>query len=391
MPFVDFGDPLAFVVDVSCGSSFTCAVVALGGTRREIRCFGANDLGQLGRVTGSEQEQTDTTVASDQVILGARTPEQVSCSLTTACAVLSGGALTCWGTTISVQPELLLGRGQPLPEGRWASGTRSSLVEFGRRRPAIVQLPSVEASRGEECSDLKEDISFVRGNGWLIASPSAASTVAVIPGAGPCKPAVASLAFGTATAFQLDGWRLREGPSGGVQTLIGLGGLDIVSESYLGAFVGRQLIVPGTSELVSERTERCDFLDQQLYSSTFSDLLDSIQFLVEAMTDDGLVATAGGSRIRMSSPLLELLQHLRPGAVPGGVQLQVRSVPATDCVWKGLDGLICTGPPGYGESSPATACLPGLARRSGSSHGSLSRSNDSSVCAGAGYLAFRPP
>ena len=151
MPYVDFGVPGGgFVLDVSCGVDFTCAVVVSEGNKRSIHCFGDNQYFQLGRRTDSIQEEVNPTRPSTALNFGGRHPESVACDRTTACAVLTGGGVTCWGSSVSTEPAMILGRGQSLVAGEWTDITRSALVQLGRRRPAILQLlappPSTVAS-----------------------------------------------------------------------------------------------------------------------------------------------------------------------------------------------------------------------------------------------------
>jgi alpha-tubulin suppressor-like RCC1 family protein len=77
---------LTGVTDISCGRSFACAV-ATGGT---ISCWGDNRWGQLGDKT---MNQSNVPVA----VKGVTNATKVSAGFYHTCAVLNGGGLVCWG------------------------------------------------------------------------------------------------------------------------------------------------------------------------------------------------------------------------------------------------------------------------------------------------------
>jgi hypothetical protein len=81
-------DPSMKFTHVSAGRLHTCG---LAGT--QVYCWGDNEFGQLGHGLGP---MTPTPTA---VPLG-KPATQVSAGTTTSCAILSGGSLACWETTL---------------------------------------------------------------------------------------------------------------------------------------------------------------------------------------------------------------------------------------------------------------------------------------------------
>lgn len=83
----------ADVVELSAGGYQTCAVTSAGA----VKCWGANDLGQLG---DGSSDSSPTPV--DVVSLGAGV-RSVASGYEHTCAVTSGGAVKCWGANESGQ------------------------------------------------------------------------------------------------------------------------------------------------------------------------------------------------------------------------------------------------------------------------------------------------
>ena len=79
---------------VSAGAFATCARLA----DRTVRCWGANHEGELG--TGIPKGGTAT---SPTAVPGVSTAIDVSLGTDHACALLSGGAVRCWGTNLDLQ------------------------------------------------------------------------------------------------------------------------------------------------------------------------------------------------------------------------------------------------------------------------------------------------
>ncbi len=80
---------LGFVVQLSAGSRFTCAVV-IDGT---VRCWGRNDEGQLG-------DGTTTDRLSPTAVPGLTDVVQVAAGQFHACALRRDGTVRCWGSNV---------------------------------------------------------------------------------------------------------------------------------------------------------------------------------------------------------------------------------------------------------------------------------------------------
>jgi alpha-tubulin suppressor-like RCC1 family protein len=94
----------ASVVSVAAGDGETCVVLA-GGT---VACWGENASGQLGdgSTTGPETCSGPTIACSTTpaIVSGLSGATTVSTNGTTACAVLSSGAVECWGSNFVGNP-----------------------------------------------------------------------------------------------------------------------------------------------------------------------------------------------------------------------------------------------------------------------------------------------
>jgi len=81
------------VVDISVGSNFSCALLSGGG----VRCWGKNDLGQLG-----DSSNTDSTskVIPNGLLSGVA---QLATGNDHSCVVLTAGGMKCWGLNATGQ------------------------------------------------------------------------------------------------------------------------------------------------------------------------------------------------------------------------------------------------------------------------------------------------
>ena len=86
------GTPLTDVVQIAAGSDFSCARLGSG----QVRCWGANDAGQLGN--GSETPSRRAVVVQNTTQSGPLTGvRQLALGAVHACALLNNGQLRCWG------------------------------------------------------------------------------------------------------------------------------------------------------------------------------------------------------------------------------------------------------------------------------------------------------
>jgi alpha-tubulin suppressor-like RCC1 family protein len=109
---VDLGGVAA--IDVSAGYGFTCALLTGGN----IRCWGANDTGQLGL---GNTTPTPTRIAAAIDLGSGLTATAVSAGYGYACALLSDGTVRCWGD--NSLGLLGVGNAQPVLAGTVALGT----------------------------------------------------------------------------------------------------------------------------------------------------------------------------------------------------------------------------------------------------------------------------
>ena len=89
----------AGVASIAVGGSTSCAVLTSGA----IKCWGDDSNGQLGDGSPSTNSSTPVSVS------GITTGVLVDVSLTHTCAVITGGAVTCWGSGIGAAPVALAG------------------------------------------------------------------------------------------------------------------------------------------------------------------------------------------------------------------------------------------------------------------------------------------
>ena len=89
----------AGVASIAVGGSTSCAVLTSGA----IKCWGDDSSGQLGDGSPSTNSSTPVSVS------GITTGVLVDVSLTHTCAVITGGAVTCWGSGIGAAPVALAG------------------------------------------------------------------------------------------------------------------------------------------------------------------------------------------------------------------------------------------------------------------------------------------
>lgn len=101
--------------DVSAGDMHTCAVIEVAQTH-ELRCWGANDYGQLGNGVSFPGDPNTITYPDASRVSGERDWAAVSAGARHTCGITQSRELFCWG-------ELLNGRGS---DGRWTFEVISS-------------------------------------------------------------------------------------------------------------------------------------------------------------------------------------------------------------------------------------------------------------------------
>ena len=156
--------PLAGVVSVSAGGSHSCAVLTSGA----VRCWGNNANGQLG--TGLT---TSLSFASTNVV-GISTATQVSAGTSHSCARLADGTVRCWGLNTN---------------GRLGDGTTtqrtSPVTVLSAAATPLAGVVSVSAGGSHSCAVLTSGAVRCWGNNangqlgtGLTTSLSFASTIA---------------------------------------------------------------------------------------------------------------------------------------------------------------------------------------------------------------------
>ncbi len=175
---------------VSGGSNFdgifTCGLNSSGG----IKCWGVNDSGQLGdsSLTASTVPVTVTGLASGAL--------QVAAGRAHACAVVSGGAVKCWGKNTYGQlgDNSTTTRNSPVDVSGLSSGvsrvfagsehscalkTNGALVCWGRNQTSQLSGTGASTCAGENCSLVPLT---VYGSGVLDAAAGSYHTCAVVTG-----------------------------------------------------------------------------------------------------------------------------------------------------------------------------------------------------------------
>lgn len=117
--------PAEEAVDVSAGESHTCAVIEIDQAH-QIRCWGANQYGQLGNGGHFPGSPGTITYADESLVEGGRDWAAVSAGARHTCAITQNQELFCWG-------ERLSGKGG---DGRWVFDVSAV--------PAAVPNPALE-------------------------------------------------------------------------------------------------------------------------------------------------------------------------------------------------------------------------------------------------------
>lgn len=91
---------LARAISLAAGSDFSCALVMDGS----VRCWGRNDVGQLGDGTRNDS-------ATPVTVVGLTGASAIAANGAHACAVLANGSVRCWGDNLTGE----LGNGSTIP------------------------------------------------------------------------------------------------------------------------------------------------------------------------------------------------------------------------------------------------------------------------------------
>ena len=139
----DTDDPLTGVVSVVAGNGFSCALLSGGA----VRCWGANGSGQLGDETNTSRNEADTVVRTDNTIGGVT--DLTDANLLTAgdhhsCARRTDGMVVCWGEG---------GDGQ-LGVGSTSDSTRGVITYATPPSEVNPFITSLSASRHNTCARL---------------------------------------------------------------------------------------------------------------------------------------------------------------------------------------------------------------------------------------------
>lgn len=135
------------VKQVALGKDFTCAIV---GENSAVKCFGANNMGQLGN--GSEQSSVDPVSVID--VDGNNAPiteaKQITAGDSHACALLKNGRAVCWGDSSFGQS------GNPTEAGYQLK----TIMENERSPKPFMGIQAIAAGSNSTCVIAKDDQSL---------------------------------------------------------------------------------------------------------------------------------------------------------------------------------------------------------------------------------------
>jgi alpha-tubulin suppressor-like RCC1 family protein len=194
-------------VSLSTGEGFTCAILDNG----TVRCWGVNNVGQLGYGNTNNIGDNETPASAGPVDLGAgRTATALSSSNGSTCAILDNGSLRCWG----FGPFGILGYGNKNNIGDNETPGSVGPVDLGPGRTAVAVALGVSHAcaildtGAVKCWGQGREGELGYGNTTNIGddeTPAAVGTVDL----GPGRTAVAIAAGGEHTCAILDNGSVR--------------------------------------------------------------------------------------------------------------------------------------------------------------------------------------
>lgn len=119
------------------GDAFACVI----GKDKKIYCWGANDLGQLGKAPDYDAHE------KPEAVPGITNAEWLAVGEASVCAILEGGAVTCWGSNAS--GELGLGR--------------KSASELPTKATALPSVKDMCFGSGHACVQTNDDEMYCWG------------------------------------------------------------------------------------------------------------------------------------------------------------------------------------------------------------------------------------
>ncbi len=143
---VDLADT---AVELATGSEHACARLSDG----EVQCWGANGYGQLGYGHTDNIGDDETPLGAGTVELDGRAATQLVAGARHTCALLDDGAVRCWGDN---------SRGQLGYDGLDAVGDDEILTDAGDL-PLAAPAVSISAGRAHTCAQLQDGALYCWG------------------------------------------------------------------------------------------------------------------------------------------------------------------------------------------------------------------------------------
>jgi alpha-tubulin suppressor-like RCC1 family protein len=140
---------------IAAGDDYTCAIVSGGA----VMCWGNDRFGQLGNPTSS----TTTPNPYPVPVSGLTGATAITAGADHTCAIVSGGAVMCWGYNVSGQLGNGMNLDSPIPVAVSLSGGATAIAAGGDHTCAIVSGGAVMCWGDNTAGEL--------GNGMAMLSP----------------------------------------------------------------------------------------------------------------------------------------------------------------------------------------------------------------------------